>query len=234
MVIVNDITVKINNQLLLNQVSITLVPGTITTIIGKSGAGKTTLLKTMVGLMPVESGTVTIEGKLVQSMLPYQRAQAVGYVFQDFNLFPHFTVLHNCIDPLLSQGLSYQEAWRRAVTILEDLNIGQYQDRYPAELSGGQQQRVAIARAIVLRPRVLLLDEPTASLDPTNTDGLVAVLKLLTQRGLTIALSSQDMSFVRKVAEDIYYMQGGAIVESCRGLAQVASCPAISEWLGDL
>jgi ABC-type polar amino acid transport system ATPase subunit len=233
MVTVTDITVRVNNQLLLNHLSITLAPRTITTIIGKSGAGKTTLLKTMVGLMPVSSGTVTINGTLISSMLPAQRAREVGYLFQDFNLFPHFTVLQNCIDPLLVQGISYQEACKRAEAVLEDLDIRQYQERYPSELSGGQKQRVAIARALVLNPRVLLLDEPTASLDPANSDGLVSILKSLAQRGLTIGLSSQDMSFVRKVAEDIYYMHDGSLVEACKGLAQVTSCPAINAWLYD-
>ena len=233
MVTVSEVVVKIRNQLILDGVSVTLKPGTITSIIGKSGAGKTTLLKSIVGLVPVTSGTVTINGQSVTKLSPCKRAEEIGYLFQDFNLFPHLTVLENCIDPLLVHGIAYQEARERALNSLRDLEMVQYQERYPSQLSGGQQQRVAIARALALNPRVLLLDEPTASLDPANTDLLVAIVKLLAQRGLTIGVSSQDMSFVRKIVDRVYCMQEGDIFESCETHAALEQCPTIKAWLYD-
>jgi ABC-type polar amino acid transport system ATPase subunit len=231
MVTVNNVTVRPGEQIILSDVSLSFVPGTITTIIGDSGAGKTTLLKSVVGLVPITAGTIMINGKSLQEFLPQQRAKEIGCVFQDFNLFPHMTVLENCIDPLRVHGIAYHDARTRALTVLKELGMATYQDRYPSQLSGGQQQRVAIARALCLNPRVLLLDEPTASLDPVNTDLLTGILKTLAQRGLTIVVSSQDMDFVRKIIDRAYFMQSGRIVESCENAAQRDQCPTIKKWI---
>jgi ABC-type polar amino acid transport system ATPase subunit len=231
MVSVNNVTVHSGNQTILNDVSLSFVPGTITTIIGDSGAGKTTLLKSIVGLMPISTGTIMINGKSLQEFLPRQRAEAIGCVFQDFNLFPHLTVLENCIDPLQVHGIAYHDACARAIAVLQELGMAAYLGRYPSQLSGGQQQRVAIARALCLNPRVLLLDEPTASLDPFNTDLLVGILKTLAQRGLTIVVSSQDMDFVRKIIDRAYFMQSGTVAESCENAAQRDQCPIIKKWI---
>ncbi|MBX9830563.1 ATP-binding cassette domain-containing protein [Candidatus Babeliales bacterium] len=227
MVLVNNVSVQIKEQLLLDNVSVTLEPGRITSFIGKSGAGKTTLLKSIAGLMPITSGEINF----VPGVAGEARAELVGYVFQDFNLFPQLTVLENCIDPLLVRGKSYEQAQVIALAALQELEMESFAARYPSELSGGQQQRVAIARALCLKPRVLLLDEPTASLDPASTDLLVAILQRLAQSGLTVALSSQDMSFVRKVLDRIYYIQSGAVLEFCDGAAALETCASIKNWL---
>ena len=108
-------------------------------------------------------------------------------------------------------GVAYNDAHMRALDILQQLGIESYVHKYPKELSGGQQQRVAIARALCLKPRVILLDEPTASLDPVNTGILVAILKALRAQGLTIAVSSQDMFFARQICDRVYYMESGEI-----------------------
>lgn len=231
MVIVNGLSVKFDNQTILNNLSVSFEPGTITSIIGGSGAGKTTLMKSIAGLMPITSGSITVSGQLLNVLLPRQRAELVGYVFQDFNLFTHLTVLENCIDPLLVHGIAYNEARMRALQVLQELGMAQYQDRYPSQLSGGQQQRVAIVRALCLNPKVILLDEPTASLDPENTDLLVHILKLLVKRGLTVALSSQDMSFVNKVFDYVCLLQAGTITEICNGREQLTQCTTIKNWL---
>jgi polar amino acid transport system ATP-binding protein len=217
MVIVKNLVVKLQNQEILKAVSCELVPGRITAFIGKSGAGKTTLLKTMAGLVPITSGEII-------------KTERVGYVFQDFNLFPHLTVLQNCVDPLLVHGVDQAKALVLAQEILTQLEMQSFMQQYPSQLSGGQQQRVAIARALCLKPQILLLDEPTASLDPVNTDILVDILKKLAAQGLTIALSSQDMSFVRKIFDDVYYMQAGEILERCDGGAQLAKCQLINQF----
>lgn len=231
MVTVNKLVVTLRNNLILKSLSCSLLPGRITAFIGQSGAGKTTLLKTIIGLISKTSGEITINHKDSTTLSGKQRSEAIGYVFQDFNLFGHLTVLQNCIDPLLVHGLSYDDAQQRASKTLQQLEMHHFLHKYPAELSGGQQQRVAIARALCLQPRVLLLDEPTASLDPLNTDILVIILKNLAAQGLTIGLSSQDMGFVSKVFDRVYYVQQGEIIEVCEDKAMIGSCPLMASFL---
>lgn len=218
MVVVKNLVVKLNQQEILKSVSCELLKGRITTFVGRSGAGKTTLLKAITGLAPIISGEIIKFGR-------------VGYVFQDFNLFPHFTVLQNCIDPLIVHGVNPIDAQVRAQDILNQLEMSAFLGQYPAQLSGGQKQRVAIARALCLQPQILLLDEPTASLDPVNTDILVNILKKLAAQGLTVGLSSQDMSFVCKIFDQVYFMQSGEILESCDGFDQIKNCPLINQFI---
>lgn len=231
MVTVKHLTVQLQGQTIVDDVTIALVPGSIASFIGKSGAGKTTLLKAIVGLAPITRGSVIVGNQELRGLSPQQRAEKVGYVFQDFNLFGHLTAEENCIDPLLVHNKSHAQAKQIARDALSALHMREYADKYPHELSGGQQQRVAIARALCLQPTVLLLDEPTASLDPVNTDALVMVLKSLAAQGLTIVLSSQDMSFVRKVFDQIYYVESGKIIESCNDSAMLQNYPAIAHFM---
>jgi polar amino acid transport system ATP-binding protein len=231
MVLANNLTVQVKGQILLDSISCSLQPGRITSFIGKSGAGKTTLLKSLASLIPVTSGVIVVNNKQLKDTTPQQRAEEVGYVFQEFNLFPHLTVLENCIDPLIIRGTSYAEAKARALVVLQTLGMSTFIDRYPSELSGGQQQRTAIARSLCLKPRVLLLDEPTASLDPENTDILIALLRSLAGEGLIIGVSSQDMSFVQKVFDRVYYLEDGKIIEFCDGQKMLGQCPAIQRFI---
>jgi polar amino acid transport system ATP-binding protein len=231
MVIIKDLTVRLHNQTVLDTVSCKLLPGKITTFIGKSGAGKTTLLKTLVGLLTIERGSITINNKDSTMLTSPERSQQIGYVFQNFNLFPHLSVLENCISPLIVHGMEYDLAKKRALEMLKQLDMNTYGDKHPSELSGGQQQRVAIARALCLHPQIILLDEPTASLDPFNTDILVTLLQVLAKQGLTIALSSQDTSFVRKIFDRVYYVSAGTITELCEDINQVEKYPHIQKWL---
>lgn len=213
MLVVKNLTITIKGRILLNAINCKLLPGRITAFIGKSGAGKTTLLKTMEGLIPIESGCIQIGDSTINSLSPQERSEKIGYVFQNFNLFPHYTVLKNCMDPLQVHGINPQEAKKRSLEVLEQLDMLSFANAYPHELSGGQQQRVAIARALCLKPKILLLDEPTASLDPLNTDLLVSILRNLAAQGLTIAISSQDMNFIRLILDRVYYLEAGEIQE---------------------
>jgi len=231
MVTVKNVSIQIQGQKIVDDISVTITPGHITSFIGKSGAGKTTLLKAIAGLIPTTSGTIMVNDQQLLTLSSRQRAEKIGYVFQDFNLFPHLTVQENCIDPLRVHGTSYAHAQERAVSVLLKLNMDGYAHKYPHELSGGQQQRVAIARALCLQPIVLLLDEPTASLDPINTDVLVTILKSLASQGLTIGLSSQDMNFVRKVFDHVYYVESGSIIEFCNDSTALQNYPAISTFM---
>jgi polar amino acid transport system ATP-binding protein len=231
MVIVDKLTVTVNNKELLKQISLKLKSGTVSVFIGSSGAGKTTLLKTIAGLMPITSGNITVDGQQLNELNAYERAEKVGFVFQEFNLFAHLTALENCVDPLMVHGTSYEQATQKASQLLQELHMQEYSNSYPGELSGGQQQRVAIARALSLHPKVILLDEPSASLDPANTDRLVEILKALAAQGLTVVLSSQDMSFVRKVADSINFVEGGQVVESCEDVNTLDDYPLINKWI---
>ncbi|MEX0940214.1 MAG: ATP-binding cassette domain-containing protein [Candidatus Babeliales bacterium] len=231
MIIVNKLFVRIKSQILLKKISCLLLPGRITTFIGKSGAGKTTLLKSLIGLIPKIEGEIFINNKELNILTPSQRAEKIGYIFQDFNLFPHLTVLQNCVDPLLVYGISFTDAHKRALEQLKEFDMHEFIDKYPFELSGGQQQRVAIARGLCLNPQVLLLDEPTASLDPFNTDLLITILKRLSKQGLTIGLSTQDMHFANKLLDRIYYIENGEIIEFCDGKEKLAQCPVINQFM---
>ena len=231
MVNVKNLTVSINNQTILNDVSCSLLPGRITCFIGKSGAGKTTLLKALVDLVPITEGEIVINNTQLNSLSYSKRSEEIGYVFQDFNLFSNLTVLQNCMDPLRVHGLNVNDAKKRALDTLEQLGMKDYRDKYPSELSGGQQQRVAIARSLCLNPRVLLLDEPTASLDPINTAQLVTILRALRANKLIIGISSQDMNFVKKIFDRVYYIEQGKIVELCDGIEYVNQCKAIQQFI---
>ena len=231
MVTVKNVSVIINNKAILKSVACTLLPGKITIFIGKSGAGKTTILQTLVGLNQISNGLITINDQQLDTLTATQRSEAIGYVFQDFNLFPNLSVLQNCSTPLKIHGMQNDQADQKALQILQSLEMQDFANAYPQQLSGGQKQRVAIARAICLQPKVLLLYEPTASLDPFNTDTLIDILKKLAASGLTIGVSSQDMNFVSKIFDQVYLVQDGKIVEFCDKKDTLNQCPLISKFL---
>ena len=231
MVNVENLTVKIKNQILLNKIFCTLLPGRITCFIGKSGAGKTTLLKSLVNLVPIITGQIIINNKQLGELNNCQKAEEIGYVFQNFNLFNNLSVLENCIDPLLIRGMNNDDAKQIAIRELKKLGMENYIDKYTSELSGGQKQRVAIARSLCLKPRIILLDEPTASLDPNNTHTLVKILKSLASEGLTIGVSSQDMNFVNSILDRVYYVEAGNIIDFCENAKSLDKCPMIKYFI---
>jgi ABC-type polar amino acid transport system ATPase subunit len=198
---------------ILDDVSFSILDKRITCFIGRSGAGKTSLLKAIGGLYPYE-GSIKIEGVELNTLTPQERGQRLGFVFQQFNLFPHMTALENCTHPLKNLHLvSSQQAEKIARQKLALLGVESFADRYPSQLSGGQQQRVAIARALSLSPKLLLFDEPTSSLDPHSSATLQGIIKQLVSEGITIAFSSHDMNFVRGLLDCVYFMEHGKIIE---------------------
>lgn len=203
-----------NQSPTLRNISFELQKGRITTFMGPSGAGKTTLLRCIANLQSEYEGKITYCDQDVQSLTAVKRASCIGFVLQQLYLFPHQTVLQNCMNPLIKiLRRTTDEAHQQAINVLQSLEIDCLQNSYPSQLSGGQQQRVAIARALVLQPEVLLLDEPTSALDPDSKQCLEALLRKLNQSGITIGLSSHDMPFVRRILDRVYFMENGAIVE---------------------
>ena len=200
---------------ILENVSCIIPTGRISSIIGKSGSGKTTLLRCIVGLQPITRGSIHLQNQDLTQVSAQQRAGLVGFVFQNFNLFPTMTALDNCMQPLLVvQRLPVDEARTRALSLLTSLGMRSYQRSYPSQLSGGQQQRVALARALALGPKLLALDEPSSALDPENTLILTQLLqKLCAETNITVLLASQDMNFVRALGDSVYLVHNNQVTQ---------------------
>lgn len=220
---------------ILDRVSFSVEEGRITTFMGKSGAGKTTLLKCIANLHAHYEGVITVGNRDLKKLTALERATTIGYVFQQFHLFPHLTVLQNCTFALREALEMKEEAAELAEQTLDLLGMSSHLHALPGQLSGGQAQRAAIARALVLRPKIVLLDEPTSALDPESKKSLESLLLDLRAQGITLAISSHDMPFIRKVLDRVYYLEEGRVVEEwdarCDGLS---SKEKIQHFLGEL
>ncbi len=200
--------------------------GEVTVVLGPSGSGKSTLLRTINHLEKVDSGWITVDGTLVgyrrsgdklyelrEREVLKQRTQ-IGFVFQNFNLFPHLTVLDNVIEaPVAALKRPRKDAVAAAEKLLARVGLSDKADAYPKQLSGGQQQRVAIARALALEPKLLLFDEPTSALDPELVGEVLDVIKDLAASGTTMIVVTHEIGFAREVADIVVFMDDGAIVE---------------------
>jgi cystine transport system ATP-binding protein len=207
----------------LDDVNLTVAKGDVLALIGPSGSGKTTLLRCLNFLTPftsgrVEIGDVTIDcnGRNDPALLRRLR-QKVGFIFQGYNLFPHLTAAENvALAPHHVLGVERGDAMARAQSLLERVGLAARADARPAKLSGGEQQRVAIARALAMEPEVLLLDEPTAALDPELTQEVLATLRALANGGQTMVVVTHEMGFARHVATHVAVFDAGRIVETGR------------------
>jgi polar amino acid transport system ATP-binding protein len=190
--------------------------GEVLVICGPSGSGKSTLIRCVNRLEEFQRGSITLEGKDISGPdvdVNSLRAD-IGIVFQQFNLYPHLSVLRNVtLAPIKVSGVSRSEAEDRALSLLERVGIHDQAGKYPAELSGGQQQRVAIARALAMRPKVMLFDEPTSALDPEMIGEVLNVMKDLARDGMTMLCVTHEMGFAREVADRVVFMDGGQVVE---------------------
>ncbi len=201
----------------LRDVSLAAERGQVTALIGPSGSGKSTLLRVLVGLLPPSGGQVTLDGTVLDygsrtALRAARRRFAI--VFQQFNLFQNMTVLRNVTAaPLLVQGRDRREAEAEGEALLARVGLAEKLHAYPDELSGGQQQRVALARALALKPDVLLLDEVTSALDPELVGEVLAAIRDLKRDGMTMLIVSHEMGFVREVADEVVFMDRGAVVE---------------------
>ena len=199
----------------LRDINLDVARGEVIAIIGPSGSGKSTLIRGINHLETISSGTITVDGVTVKEgkNLALVRAE-VGMVFQQFNLFPHMSVLRNvAIAPMRVRGISKAEAETRARQLLDRVGLSAHVDKYPDQLSGGQQQRVAIARALAMEPLVLLFDEPTSALDPEIVGEVLDVMQSLAASGVTMLVVTHEMGFARRVADRVVFMEAGRIIE---------------------
>jgi polar amino acid transport system ATP-binding protein len=211
----------------LAEVSLDVWSGEVLCIIGASGSGKTTLLRCINQLVEPDSGAIWVDGELTGYRIDGKRLHRLpekeiarqrrltGMVFQRFNLFPHMTALENIIEgPVRVLGRARDAALAEARDLLARVGLSDKANAYPGNLSGGQQQRVAIARALAMKPKLMLFDEPTSALDPELVGDVLAVMKELASAGMTMIVVTHELGFAREVADQVVFMDGGAIVEA--------------------
>ncbi|RLE80424.1 MAG: peptide ABC transporter ATP-binding protein [Thermoprotei archaeon] len=204
------------NTIVLREVSLEVDEGEKVVIIGPSGSGKSTLLKCIVRLVEPISGKIFFKNIEVTSKNTDIKKirQKTGFVFQNYNLFPHMTVLQNILLPLrVVKKMSREEALEKAESVLEKVGMLEYRDKYPLQLSGGQQQRVAIARALAMDPELMLLDEPTSALDPELVEEVLDILRKVAKQGITLLIVTHELDFAEDVADKIIFMENGKIIE---------------------
>ncbi|MBD8688753.1 amino acid ABC transporter ATP-binding protein [Rhizobium skierniewicense] len=192
--------------------------GEVIVICGPSGSGKSTLIRTVNRLEEINSGSITLDGQDIHAATRTRELNLlrsrVGFVFQSFNLFPHLSVVENItISPIRVKGEAPDVAKRKALALLDRVGLADKAGAYPGQLSGGQQQRVAIARALAMEPPVMLFDEPTSALDPEMVGEVLAVMKGLAAEGMTMLCVTHEMGFAREVADRIWFIDAGEILE---------------------
>ena len=192
--------------------------GEAVSIIGPSGSGKSTILRCITGLLRPQQGSITVAGTCVDQLRTEAELIAlrkrVGFVFQQYNLFPHLSVLENLvIAPTRVVGRDRATAEREARALLQKVRLDHKENAYPGELSGGQQQRVAIARALAMRPELILFDEVTSALDPETVGEVLTVIRDLVRDGMTCVLVTHEMRFAEEVSDQVYFTEAGRIVE---------------------
>ncbi len=218
-VTLTNVTKTYGPRIILNDISAAIDPGQTVALIGPSGGGKSTMLRCINGLATFDKGLIDVGGhRLAPGSLPgqiHEVRRLFGMIFQDFQLFPHFTALENIIEaPMQVRGLSVQQATQQAMELLKRVGLSERANNYPKELSGGQKQRVAIARALAMEPRGLLCDEITSALDPELKSEVLDVLLDLKAEGLTLIMVTHEIHFARRAADRVLLLADGQIAES--------------------
>lgn len=222
----HDIHKSFGDLAVLKGIDVEVRRGEVLAIIGPSGSGKSTLLRCINKLETIDSGSIEIEGEFLADTDEHGAAEYAdaaktreilshtGMVFQQFNLFPHMTVLENLIEaPIQVKGMKKAEILPYAKELLEKVGLADRADYYPSQLSGGQQQRVAIARALCMKPDIMLFDEPTSALDPEMVGEVLDLIKNLAHDGMTMVIVTHEMGFAREVADRVLFMDSGKIAE---------------------
>jgi polar amino acid transport system ATP-binding protein len=227
MVIAQDVHKSFGSNHVLRGITLEVARGEVMCLVGPSGSGKSTFLRCINHLEKINSGRITVDetligyresnGKLYELKAREAAAQRVGIgmVFQRFNLFPHMTALENVTTGMIRvQGINSSDAISEGKKLLARVGLAEKLDHYPAHLSGGQQQRVAIARSLAMKPKLMLFDEPTSALDPELVGDVLQVMKDLASTGMTMIVVTHEMGFAREVADAVYFMDEGVVVES--------------------
>jgi len=212
----NDVNKWYGDYHALVDITETITKGEVVVVCGPSGSGKSTLIRTINRLEAIESGTITLDGQDIHRRdIDLNRLRSgIGFVFQQFNLFPHLTVLQNCtLAPVALRGTRPPQARERALALLDRVGLAHKAQAWPSELSGGQQQRVAIARALAMEPPLMLFDEPTSALDPEMVGEVLLVMRDLVRDGMTLVVVTHEMGFARDVAHRVLFMDQGRILE---------------------
>ena len=205
----------------LKDISLTVEKGQVVSVIGPSGSGKSTLLRCATMLEKADSGVIAYENSVMIKDGVYSDKATIkeikkkfGLVFQNFNLFPHMSILRNVTEaPVQVLGVSKEQAEKEGMALLEKMGLADKASAYPCQLSGGQQQRVSIARALAMHPDVLFFDEPTSALDPELTGEILKVIRSLAEENMTMVIVTHEMIFAREVSDYVIFMDGGVIVE---------------------
>lgn len=200
----------------LNNINLRIQQGEVVVVCGPSGSGKSTLIRTINQLEPIDQGRLIVDGMDLsdpKTNINTLRAE-IGFVFQQFNLYPHLSVMSNItLAPIKVRKTPKNEAQEQALTLLDRVGLAEKRNAYPSQLSGGQQQRVAIARALAMKPKIMLFDEPTSALDPEMIGEVLAVMKDLALTGMTMAVVTHEMGFAREVSDRIIFIDFGEILE---------------------
>lgn len=219
MIKIKDLKKKYGELEVLKGISTEIKEGEVISIIGPSGSGKSTFLRCINRLEEPTSGEIKINNKnILERKADINKIrEEVGMVFQHFNLYPHKTVLENVtLGPIRLKKMPKAEAEKLAIELLEKVGLADKKDVYPNKLSGGQKQRVAIARALAMNPKVILFDEPTSALDPEMIGEVLEVMKELANAGMTMIVVTHEMGFARNVANRVFFMDGGYILEDAK------------------
>jgi polar amino acid transport system ATP-binding protein len=216
LVSLKDVHKTFNTLTVLKGVSMDVMKGQVICIIGPSGSGKSTLLRCINALVPIDRGSILVEGQEVndQKLDKLALRRKVGMVFQQYNLFPHKTALENVMmAPVHVLKRDKKEVEGQALALIKKVRLEGKENAYPGELSGGQQQRIAIARSLAMNPDVMLFDEVTAALDPETVKGVLVTIRELAEDGMTCMIVTHEMGFAREVANEVYFTDGGILVE---------------------
>jgi polar amino acid transport system ATP-binding protein len=221
MIVLSNVNKWYGDYQALTNINAEVKKGEVVVVCGPSGSGKSTLIRTVNRLEEIQSGELLFDGQNVHASMSSAELNRlrsrIGFVFQSFNLFPHLSALDNVmLSPVHVHGAKRAETRDKAMQLLERVGLAAKAHSFPAQLSGGQQQRVAIARALAMEPPAMLFDEPTSALDPEMVGEVLAVMRRLAGEGMTMMCVTHEMGFAREVADRVWFMDGGCILESAQ------------------
>ncbi|MDN4493580.1 amino acid ABC transporter ATP-binding protein [Ureibacillus aquaedulcis] len=228
MIDINQLQKNFGANEVLKNISISIPAHQVVAVVGPSGSGKSTFLRCINGLETITGGTITVNSHVINAQSPrkvqlkeiHSIRQETGMVFQQFNLYPHKTVVENVMEALLVvKKMNKEDAYKISSDLLAKVGLAEKEKSFPSQLSGGQQQRVAIARALAMEPKLMLFDEPTSALDPELVGEVLKVMKDLAEDGMTMVIVTHEMKFAKEVADRILFMADGVIVEDAKPTA---------------